>query len=216
MSQRTQTLLTGFGAFGRVIRNPAERIVRALSFDCLAGQEITGYVLPVSYQQTTEILSALLEIGGRNGAPFDNILMLGIALGNNHWRVEEFGRKTCGEKSDNDGFSSTGFPPDSPELLQATLPNDAIAEALQQSGIPTRLSISAGDYLCNFGLYQALNLVRSLKNPPRVGFLHIPADPLTFDPQVMSAPTFPFETHIEAIQSVLETLSTLPQQRILP
>lgn len=209
-----QTLLTGFGAFGRVISNPTERIVQALAFDCFAGQDITGYVLPVSYAQTTEILPALLEIGGRNGKPFDHIVMLGVAMGNSHWRVEEFGRKACGASKDIEGATSPrALLPDAPELLQSTLLNDQIAETLRAHAIPARLSVSAGGYLCNFALYHMLSIIQPMENPPIVGFLHVPADPQTFAPQLTSAPTFPLEMHMEAVQTLLETLTTIPTQR---
>lgn len=208
MSATPQILLTGFGAFGRVLQNPTERVVRAMAGQEIAGQEVTGYVFPVSYTDVPDRLHALLEIGGRNGEPFDTLLLTGVALGSNHWRIEEFGRNGVGEQKDAQGvlYASSEILPHAPDLLMTSLPNDSLVSALQAREFPTRLSTSAGDYLCNFALYHALLAIQEMNPRPRVGFLHVPADEQTFDTNVMSAPVFSFEQHLEAVRILLETL----------
>jgi pyroglutamyl-peptidase len=91
-----------------------------------------------------------------------------------------------------------------------SLPVEAIASALQAKGTPAQVSNSAGDYLCNYLYYRSLAHLETLHNPPRAGFLHIPADPDSFDSKVTSAPAFPFEQHLEAVRSALTALSEYP------
>ncbi len=212
MPRRIQTLITGFEAFGRVKSNPADRIVRALSYDCVAGQEITGYVLPVSYTYVFDWLRAILEVGGRDGQPFDNILHLGVAVGSAYWRVERFARNQRGKTPDTQGVTSLEpwIIEEGDSLLVGNLPVEAITSDLQAIGIPAQSSNSAGDYLCNYLYYRSLAHLETLHNPPRAGFLHIPADPDTFDSKVMSAPVFSFEQHLEAVRSALTTLNKYP------
>lgn len=215
MRRRAQTLITGFEAFGRVTSNPSERIVRALSYDCIAGQEITGYVLPVSYTYVFDWLRAILEVGGRDGQPFDNILHIGVAMGSAYWRVERFARNQCGKAPDGAGL----VPPnpwiveEGAPLFAGDLPVEAMASDLQAKGLPAQVSNSAGDYLCNYLYYRSLAHLDTLQNPPRAGFLHIPADPASFDSKVTSAPVFSFEQHLEAARSALTTLSEHPLNR---
>jgi len=212
MPKRRQTLITGFEAFGRVQSNPTDRIVRSLSYDCVEGQDITGYTLPVSYTYVVDWLRAILEVGGRGGQPFDTILHLGVALGSTHWRVEEFGRNQCGKTPDGNGVTSLHpwIVEEGDSLLVGTLPTESILRDLQAKGIPAQSSTSAGDYLCNYLYYHSLAYLETLPTPPRAGFLHVPADLYTFDGKVMSAPVFSFEKHLEAVRSVLTTLSKYP------
>jgi pyroglutamyl-peptidase len=45
------------------------------------------------------------------------------------------------------------------------------------AGIPARLSLSAGSYLCNACLYRFLTLAAERRPPPLCGFLHVPHTP---------------------------------------
>jgi pyroglutamyl-peptidase len=103
--------------------------------------------------------------------------------------------------------------PNAPLLLSASLPNEAILTALLARGVPAKLSTSAGDYLCNYLMYRVLNALRDCASAPRAGFLHIPADEQTFDSNLVSAPVFPGEMHIEAVRAALETLEAHPPRR---
>jgi pyroglutamyl-peptidase len=129
-------------------------------------------------------------------------------LGSNHWRIEEFGRNGVGEQKDAQGvlYTSSEILPNAPDILMTTLPNDSLVSALQAKEFPVRLSTSAGDYLCNFALYHALWAIQGMHLPPRVGFLHVPADEQTFDANLVSAPVFSFEQHLEAVRILLEAL----------
>ncbi len=63
--------------------------------------------------------------------------------------------------------------PDGPDMLRATLPVDAIREALVGAGFPAALSDDAGDYVCNATLYRSLRVATPAR---RVGFVHVPPE----------------------------------------
>jgi pyroglutamyl-peptidase len=59
----------------------------------------------------------------------------------------------------------------------ATLPLRRIQEALLQAGIPSRLSNSAGTYLCNKALYGFLGAIEASGRAVTCGFIHLPYMP---------------------------------------
>jgi pyroglutamyl-peptidase len=209
MPERLQTLLTGFGPFGSAVSNPTERLVTHLAGDGVPGHDLTTRVLPVSFARVPELLRAEIEIGGRDGRPFDVILMLGLATGSKCWRVEQFGRNGNKAIEDIDGFMPPAGPIalDAPETFSSTLPTEAILTALEQSGLPAVASENAGGYLCNHALFTVLRYLQQQNHSARAGFLHVPADEQTFKPGVTTAPMFPFDQHIAVVRAVLGVLT---------
>ena len=203
-----QTLLTGFGAFERVVSNPTERLVRYFDANGAPGHELTVRVLPVSYESAGRLLRAEMEIGGRNGKPFDCVLMLGVASGSKDWRVERLGWN-ANKSSRPDALGqvpSTIIVPNLPENLLSTLPHTLIAEAIRREGLPVSESDSAGRYLCNYVLFAALAEAQKRNSTARIGFLHVPADEQTFAQNITSAPTYSFDQHILAVRAALNAL----------
>ena len=204
-----QTLVTGFGAFGAVTHNPTLRLAEHFANRTTAGHALTCAVLPVSFRTAAERMRALIEIGGADGQPFDMVLMLGVASGSAHWRVEKFGRNWDDALRDADGYTPTAgeILPGGPEILPATLPIEPQIAAIEALGLPVKASDSAGAYLCNHVLYATLQHLQSVSSPIRAGFLHVPADDETFDPGVTSAPMFPFARHVAVVEAVLAALN---------
>ena len=204
----TQTLLTGFGAFGAVTHNPTLRLAEHFANREVAGQALTCAVLPVSFQTAAARMRALLEVGGDGGRPFDKVLMLGVASGSPYWRVERFGRNWDDALQDAEGFTPIAgeILPNAPPLLPATLPIEPQIAAIEALGLPVRASDSAGAYLCNHVFYTTLRHLQNSDPPIRAGFLHVPADEETFDYGVTSAPMFPFARHVAAVEAVLAAL----------
>jgi pyroglutamyl-peptidase len=209
MPERLQTLLTGFGPFGNVVSNPTERLIAHFARKEIPGHDLTARVLPVSFGRVPEIMRAEIEIGGRDGRPFDRILMLGVNRGCAGWRVELFGRNHDGAITDVDGFTPEDGPilPEGPEILASTLPNEALGLAIEQLGLPVATSEMAGKNLCNHILYTTLHHLQAIGHSARAGFLHVPADDHTFTPGITTAPMFPFEQHIAAVRAALEVLT---------
>jgi pyroglutamyl-peptidase len=204
-----RTLLTGFSAFLNVGSNPTERLARHFETHGAEGHELTVRVLPVSYESAARTLRETFIQGGRDGEPFEAVLMLGVAAGAKAWRVERVGWNAC----DTALPDALGVLPPAiidgnlPQYLPSTLPHDAIAKAIRREGLPAVQSDSAGRYLCNYLLFSALAEVHRQNSKALVGFLHVPADEQTYADNVPAdAILFPFEQHIQAVRAALDAL----------
>jgi pyroglutamyl-peptidase len=165
-------LITGFEPYGNRALNPSAKLALALDGARVGGLDIAGRTLPV----------ALAGLGGRLEAMLDAVrprlvVALGLWPGEPMIRLERFGVNLANfEIADNAGarLEDTAIAPHGATALPATLPLRAIERALLAEGIPTRLSATAGTYLCNATLYTLLAAVdrRGWRIP--CGFIHLP------------------------------------------
>lgn len=203
MTSIKRTLLTGFGSFGPVVNNPAQRIVEHFALCGVPGHQLTTHVFPVTFEGVAASMQSLLQ----NSGPFDNVVMLGVSADSNDWRIERLGKNwDDAGRVDSTGVTSPGGPISSGKevTLACTLPVDRIVTALVNAGIPAVGSDSAGGYLCNHLLYITLDLLRDAETT-RAGFIHIPADPLTFS-NTHDGRWHSFDKHIRAVQTSLDVL----------
>lgn len=204
-----QTLLTGFGPFGKVVSNPTERLLLHFAPEAAPEHDLTLCRLPVSYACAPQVLRAAIDKGGCQGRPFDTILMLGVAAGSHHWRVERYGRNFCSRTiPDADGQTAPGpvIIPGAVEALPVTLPVEPMLQALKRIELPAVFSDRAGAYLCNVALFTALLHLQETGHPAKAGFLHVPADEQTFAETLAGKPVFPFAQHVQAVRAVLDAL----------
>lgn len=162
-------LLCGFGSFPAAPRNPSAAVVEAIAAERWSPPAVTldTLVLPVAWARSVETISASLA-----GRPADGVLVVGVAVEAQTFRVETLGRnRACLDRLDHDGrtWPSAIIRPDAADLA-ATAPTQAMAQAIAAAGLPVQLSDDAGDYLCNFTLFQLL----AAGAAPAVGFLHVP------------------------------------------
>ncbi|HLJ54283.1 MAG TPA: pyroglutamyl-peptidase I [Chthonomonadaceae bacterium] len=203
-----QTLLTGFGPFGDVESNPAERLVRHFTDNPLSGHALTTCLLPVSYRRSAPCLLEAIDRGAADGQPFDLVWMLGVATKSAIWRVERFGRSANGTRADVDGcVPDECSDPGGAEVCEATIPVDAVVAALTASGIPAEPSDSAGGFLCNFGIYTALTHLKRSGSAARAGFLHIPPDTGTFRQPAAHSASIDFAQQVHAVEVALAALA---------
>jgi pyroglutamyl-peptidase len=165
-------LVTGFGPFPGARRNPTARLMRALDRhrDRLSqfGIELHSAVLPVHFTKAASLLSALDE-----AIKPQAILHFGLAVRRRFFSVETRARNRLSLlRCDRSGVrpASPAIIAGGPSALQTTFPSREIAAALCRAGLPGRLSINAGAYLCNEVLY--LSLARSRAHV--TGFIHVP------------------------------------------
>lgn len=147
-------LVTGFGAFGEFDNNPSS----LLAPEC--GCE--HCVLEVSFKAVDAFLAGL------DPESFDALLMLGVAGKAEAMRVETVARNWIGPVLDVRGerHGPGLLDPAAPPRLAATLwPAELLADAPLRAA-----SIDAGDYLCNYLFFRALQAFPD----KRVGFLHVP------------------------------------------
>jgi pyroglutamyl-peptidase len=167
-------LITGFGPFPGVRVNPTARLAMMVAERMRQrGARACSLVLPTSYTQGLPLLSSsLAEI--RPAA----VLMLGLAARSAHVRVERFARDGASPTSPDAGGRLPGKSQGRSHITLSPLPHRSTAAlvpalaALQRCGVPSRLSHTAGRYLCNAAYALALREMSGSDVP--VLFVHVP------------------------------------------
>jgi pyroglutamyl-peptidase len=194
-------LLTGFGRFAKVERNPSQQIVAALVGSRVDGHDVVGRILPVSAEQTpAAVRTALAETKPAL------VFLLGVAPGRAALTIERVAVNVFDfEDPDNEGAQPVDVPieHDGPAAYFATLPVRRIVEAWRAAGIPGALSDTAGTYLCNAAMYAALHATANERLP--AGFIHLPSLPDEVAGQRAPAPSMPLAAQIEGVRIALET-----------
>ena len=164
-------LITGFEPFGGDSVNPSWEAVRRLP-DTVGDIRVCRLQLPVVFGLCGQTLAQAVE----EIRP-DAVICCGVAKGRTevtpellavNWRM--------GTIADNAGVRYEGekIASDGPDAIMTTLPVNRMVEAIRQAGLPGRLSLSAGAYVCN-DLYYAL-----MRGQERYGyrglFIHVPAE----------------------------------------
>lgn len=175
-------LLCGFGSFPAAPLNPSAAVIATLAREAWAppGAAIDYLTLPVQWQGAAETVLRQLQ-----STPADGVLVVGVAVEAEAFRVETLGRNCASRDRPDQAGRVWGSPlvaDTGEDVIASTAPCQAMASALETEGLPVALSDDAGDYLCNFTLYRLLHA----KAAPRVGFLHVPqaqecADSAAFD-----------------------------------
>jgi pyroglutamyl-peptidase len=168
-------LVAGFEPYGGRTFNPAREVARALDGREIASTSIIGRQLPVSLQKLRGGIETLL----REFAPCA-VIGLGLYPGEQVIRIECVGVNEADfEIPDNDGMvvQRRKLSPRGPARRRASFPAQEIYSSLLAAGIPARLSVNAGRYLCNACLYTCLELLEEAALPVPCGFIHLPYAP---------------------------------------
>jgi pyroglutamyl-peptidase len=189
-------LLTGFEPFGKATLNPSGEIVKQIS-----GENIVTAILPVAYAQSAERLMQL--IAEHNP---EVVICLGQAEGRTQITPERIAINLDDARlADNEGVTRNEMPIllDGPVAYESTLPIKEMVKAINNTGVPAAVSLSAGAFLCNHVFYVAQNHFKGTK--VRSGFVHVPL----MDEQAEEfpgLPTMPLEQMVTAVRAMLEVL----------
>lgn len=174
MSQNLQVLITGFEPFPGAPFNPTQPLVARLlrlRRPALADVTLSGHIFPVTYQAVDRELPQLIARHRPQA-----LLMFGLASRSLHLRVETRARNAvtmtwpdADHAHDRKGSIAGNadammFGPHTARLLRA-----AIA-----TGIDARASRDAGNYLCNYLSWRAIEAVRTGRGPRLAAFIHVP------------------------------------------
>jgi pyroglutamyl-peptidase len=163
-------LVTGFGPFPRVPRNPSERLARRLAAHPrlrLRGIQASALVLRTAYAAIDEALLPALA-----AARPDAVLMLGVAARRRHVSLETGATNRVSRLFPDAGgrvAPRLAYRAGGPHRLPARAPLPAMLRALRARGLDARPSRDAGRYLCNASCYAAL----AAGAAPTV-FVHVP------------------------------------------
>lgn len=162
-------LITGFEPFGEEQINPSWEALKLLP-DNIAGYDIHKLRLPVTFGEAARMVideadkiqpEVIVSIGQAGGREAITPELVGINLKNASIA------DNCGNK-----------PIDEPIILNgadahfSTLPVRKIANRITENGIPSKVSYSAGTYVCNDVLYTLLSHYKNTE--VLIGFIHVP------------------------------------------
>lgn len=162
-------LFSGFEPFGGMADNPSWEAVRRLPAR-LEAAEIRRARLPVAFGQAAEALLA----EARRLRP-EIIIMVGVAQGRQAVTPEKLAINYQDARiPDNAGQSPKArrIDPAGPDGVMTRLSVEAMVDALAAAGLPGKLSLSAGAYVCNDLYYRVLLQEASLGC--RCAFIHVP------------------------------------------
>ena len=166
-------LLTGFDPFGGEKINPAWEAVKLVK-NSIGDYEITKLQVPTVFGKAGQVVSAKAdEIGA------DVVLCIGQAGGRAEVTPEMIGvNLRYGRIPDNEGNVPLDEPvvEKGPAAIFTTLPARKMAAAIAEAGLPGKLSLSAGAFVCNDLLYSMLYYYHGTKT--RAGFIHVPYLPI--------------------------------------
>jgi pyroglutamyl-peptidase len=205
-------LLTGFEPFGPHHVNPSELLVRSLEARTIAGRRVAIRVLPVE----TRTLRERLETALREEQP-EYVIGLGYGPGRFSLGIERAALNVldftipdaAGTMPKDDPIARGG-----PDARLTTLPHSEIVEAWTAVGVPGYVSNTAGTYLCNQWLYEALSLTTNASPPVPVGFVHLPALPTqAVELGAERTPSMTLDLMRKGIETAIETISVWLEKR---
>ena len=162
-------LITGFEPFGGEEINPSWDALRLIP-DKVSDFDLVKLEIPVVFSLAAEtVINKAEEIGA------DVILCIGQAGGRDAITPEMLGiNLRYARIPDNQGNE-----PRDEKILEngddahfTTLPVRKIADAISKKGIPSKVSYSAGAYVCNDVIYSLLAHFHG--TDVKVGFIHVP------------------------------------------
>ena len=164
-------LVTGFDPFGGEKVNPALEAVKSLP-SVIHGAEIRWVEIPTVFYQSAEILETEIV----RYQP-DVVLCIGQAGGRASLTPERVAiNQDDARIPDNQGNQPIDTPIrlDGEAAYFSTLPIKAMVQAIKEVGLPATVSNTAGTFVCNHLMYQALYLADKKFPHMRAGFMHIP------------------------------------------
>jgi pyroglutamyl-peptidase len=191
-------LVTGFEPFDGLVANPSEDVAKALDGRAVGGAVVRSAVLPVAHAAVGAHVAALLE----EHDP-DAVVHLGLAAGRARLALERVALNVMDFATpDNTGYRARNEPCVSggPPAYFATLPLDAILDALRAEGLPAYVSNTAGTYLCNQTLYGTLHRLAARGHRARAGFIHLPLLPAMVAASGLEQPSMDAALMVRAVE----------------
>ncbi|HJB23463.1 MAG TPA: pyroglutamyl-peptidase I [Candidatus Jeotgalibaca pullicola] len=177
-------LVAAFDPFGGEKINPALEAVKLLDNE-IAGAEIIKLEIPTVFHKSADTMrKKALEVKP------DMILCVGQAGGRFALTPERVAiNQDDARIEDNEGNQPIDAPiqEDGPPAYFSTLPIKAMVEKIKETGVPSAVSNTAGTFVCNHIMYQALYLTEKELPGVRAGFIHVPYIP----EQVVDKPNQP-------------------------
>jgi pyroglutamyl-peptidase len=207
-----RVLIIGFEPFGGDKISPSEMVARSLEGRLISGRPLSVRVLPsetrtmrermehVLVEEDPDVIIALGLFGGRPSMALERVAV----------NVLDF------EHPDNVGVMRKGdmVARGGADARISNLPFERIVEAWHANGVPGYVSNSAGTFLGNQALYEALGLTENASTPVIVGLVHLPYLPA----QAIAAgsdshPSMTYDLMKKGLEILIETVVPWVDQR---
>lgn len=168
-------LVTGFEPFGGEAVNASWEAAQKLEGWRHGHTVAVARLLPCAYDASVRKLVEAIE-----ALRPDALLMTGQAARRGVVCVERFAHNLDDAKApDNDGAQRRGLRISraAPDWLEAAAPVRIIARAINETGIPARMSRNAGAFVCNHLYFGALQYLGEKKLAIPAVFVHLPVTP---------------------------------------
>ena len=189
-------LITGFEPFGGETINPSWEAVKSLP-EVISEYSLTKLLLPVVFGEAASLaLKTAEEINP------DFILCIGQAGGRSEVTPELVAINLRHASIPNNNGNQPKDEPikaGAPAAYFSTIPARKIADAINAAGVPSKLSYSAGAYVCNDLLYTLLSHYENSNT--KVGFIHIP-----YSTEQGKTPSMDMPDIIKALTLAIENL----------
>ena len=196
-----RVLITGFDKFGGESINPSSLCVNSLP-DVIDNIEIKKVILPTVFKDSSQVLKENIKSFSPN-----IIICVGQAGGRSKITPERIAINIDDARiPDNIGNSpiDEAIRKDGENAYFSTLPIKAIVDKLNKNNIPSAISNTAGTFVCNHIMYEALYLTTKKYQNIKAGFIHIPY----IEEQIKDKPNMPFmkkEDIIQALEIIIKT-----------
>lgn len=166
-------LITGFGPFPGVPRNPSGALMQRLAGNrrwARLGWAVEGILFPTSYS----VVSQKICDTARSGARPAFVVMLGVAASAKWIRVELRAKNRVSiHHRDASGRRPASFLLEPPREVTrfGRHAGTPLVATLRESGVPARLSRDTGRYICNAAYWHMLG---AMSRSTEVVFVHIP------------------------------------------
>ncbi|HZK10374.1 MAG TPA: pyroglutamyl-peptidase I [Clostridia bacterium] len=201
-------LITAFDGFGGEKINPTAKALEKLG--PLENVQLKKLLLPTVFGDSLEILKK--EIREFNP---QTVVCLGQAGGRTGISPERIAINIIDARiPDNKGNSPIDQPinPKGPAAYFSTLPIKAMVKTLQDHGIPSSVSNTAGSFVCNYIMYGLLDEIKDQPNM-RGGFVHLPYLP----EQVVdkNLPSMSLTDLVRALELLIQSLTIYKEDLLL-
>ena len=199
----SRVLLTGFGPFGKYNENSSWAVAVKVAACGVVGAELKAKRLPVSFAGVGIALRKAVE----ECCP-DVIIMLGQCAGIDYIKLERIAINMMDATTpDNDGYLPDEEPiyADGTAALFTNVDIKKMRRAIEELGIPAKVSNSAGLYVCNRTYYEALRLCNERPGMKAL-FVHLPlyeGQPSAADGQ----PTMPLDDMARAVETIIHKIN---------
>jgi len=211
-SSRVKLLLTGFGPFPGAPENPTGSLIRALKRKLRShpSVQVDTHVFRTTYAAVDRDLPRLLAKTKPHA-----LLMFGLATRSRGLRVETQARNRIARHPDAAGVVPTArkIADGAPQTLPIRAPKAALLRAAKSGALPARFSVNAGDYLCNYLYWRALETAKrggpKRAGPSRAVFVHVPL----VDTQGKAGATHTLFNLIVAAEAIADALISAARPR---